>query len=157
MLTAEHVQKLARRQVHVVSSSTIPQGIAALLAFNPNLDGAANLTRMSAAAQQVVTIEITQAVREISFNGLEVATGAVIGLLDGNLVSAGDDSNDVALEMLSQLNVDDFEIITIYYGSSGEHGRASLLARSIETSYPNLEVELYDGGQPHYTYIISAE
>jgi DAK2 domain fusion protein YloV len=157
MLMAEQIQRLATRPVHVVSSNTIPQGVAALLAFNLNLDAADNAARMSAAAEQVVTIEITQAVRKISYNGLRVESGAVIGLLDGNLVSTGEDSNIVALEVLARLNIDDFEIITIYYGSSEEPERASGLAQLIETSYPNLEVELYSGGQPHYTYIISAE
>jgi DAK2 domain fusion protein YloV len=157
MLTVQHVQKLSARQVHVVPTKTIPQGIAALLTFNRQLDPTANLKNMFEVIEQVVTLEVTYAVRDTTLNGVEITQGAVIGLINGVLAGTGDDENSVVMELLSQLATETYEIITIYVGASGDISKAAMLAQEISGHCPELEVETYSGGQPHYIYIISVE
>jgi DAK2 domain fusion protein YloV len=157
MLTVEHVKKLSARQVSVVPTKSVPQGVAALLAFNQQLDMAANIQNMLDTIGQVVTLEITRAVRDTTLNGLEIRCGAVIGLIDDNLVSAGDEENCVVLDSLGQLPTERYELVTIYVGTLGNTAKTVELVQEISNQFPGLEVEFYNGGQPHYIYIISVE
>ncbi|MFC1974875.1 DAK2 domain-containing protein [Chloroflexota bacterium] len=157
ILAAQQSQSLTKKNVAVLSTQTIPQGIAALLSFNYQTDLETNVRRMSAAARQVQTIEVTQVVRDSDFNGFNIKTGDVIGLLDNQLVSAGQDYDDVSLDVFSQMDIDAYEIVTIYFGQDSSSGQANALARKISELYPDLEVEVHEGGQPHYQYIISLE
>ncbi|RME98459.1 MAG: DAK2 domain-containing protein [Chloroflexi bacterium] len=157
ILTAQQVQKLSDKNVQVVPTRTVPQGVAALLAFNAATEPAQNVQRMTAAAQDVVTLEITRAVRNTTVNGLPVEAGALIGLVDGKLVSAGQTAASVVLDALSGLAADDFEIVTLYYGEGASAQEAAGVAGQISARFPHLETEIHSGGQPHYPYIISVE
>lgn len=157
ILTAEQARGLSRKQVTVVPTRTVPQGIAALLAFNYQADLAANAELMLAAAKHVQTGEITTAVRSVQVNGLKVCAGQIIGLLNDQLTTVGDSTQDVAHELLRRMGAAEREIVTVYYGRDVSANEGESLAESIRLEYPELEVELLDGGQPHYYYIISAE
>jgi DAK2 domain fusion protein YloV len=157
ILAAQQAQTLSDKKVAVVPTKTVAQGIAALLSFNYQADLDANIQRMVDAAQQVQTIEITQVVRDSNFNGFEMKSGDVIGLLDNELVSVGQDYERVSLDALSQTQTEAYEIITIYFGQDSSPQQAEALAGQIVECYPDLEVEVYEGGQPHYQYIISLE
>lgn len=157
VLTAQKAQALARVELAVVPTRTVCQGIAAMVAFNPEVDMASNVAAMSAAASSVRTIELTRAVRSTRVNGLSIVEGQVIGLLDGALLQAGDSLSEVAMGVLEQASVVEHEVVTIYCGEgvSMEDGRS--LAASIRDRWPELQVEVVEGGQPHYPYIISIE
>ncbi len=145
------------RQVSVVPSKTVPQGISALLALNPNLDMAHNVQIMTAALSHVQTGEVTIAVHDARFDGISVQSGDIIGLLNDELTATGPDSADVVKSLLGQMRAANLEIITLYYGQPIAAGEAEGLHAELRALYPDQEIELVNGGQPYYHYIISAE
>jgi DAK2 domain fusion protein YloV len=157
ILTARQVQRLSKKDVGVVPTRTIPQGIAALLSFNDRADVGTNVRRMSEAGQLVHTLEFTKATRKTTFNGFNIETGDVLGLFDDEIVSVGGEYFEVVLATLAGIEFNGWDIITIYYGQDGSREQADQLAAEIEVHYPAVEVEVYFGGQPHYYYIISLE
>jgi len=157
ILAAEQAGNLTKKQVLVVPSKTLPQGIAALLAFNYQAGIEDNAAAMQEAVGQVQTLEITRAVRSVQVNGLAVTAGQLIGLIDDALTAADEDEAALVRALLERANASDYEIVTVYYGQDVALERAEALADSIRQAYPNLEVEVIDGGQPHYYYVISVE
>ncbi len=157
ILAAEQAKSLSGKNVQVVATVSVPQGISALLALNYQADLVTNARVMAEAAKAIETAEITTAVRSVTVDGLSVQEGEVIGLVNGKLEVKGDTPIDVAVEALAAMHVEDLEIITIYYGESITADEAQRLADEIVNRYPEQEVEIVDGGQPHYHYILSAE
>ncbi|MFQ6057859.1 MAG: DAK2 domain-containing protein [Anaerolineae bacterium] len=157
ILTAQQARELTSKQVIIVPTKTVPQGISALLAFNYQADLETNARSMERAMEHIQTAEITWAVRSAQVNGVEVAEGEIIGLLNGNLTASGHHVDEVALEMLRQMEASQYEIITVYFGQDVSQEQAEALAEKIQAAYPEQEVEVIDGGQPHYHYILSAE
>ncbi|MCX7669763.1 MAG: DAK2 domain-containing protein [Anaerolineae bacterium] len=145
------------KTVAVVPSKSVPQGISALLALNPHADLERNVRTMSAALDQVQTGEVTVAVQDAHFDGIEVHAGDIIGLLNDRLTAKGPDSGAVVEELLRQMGADELEIITLYYGEPIKAAEANALKARLRTLYPNQEIEIIEGGQPFYHYIISAE
>jgi DAK2 domain fusion protein YloV len=157
IMAAQQTRELSQKEVVVVPTTTIPQGISAVLAFNYQADLETNIKMMEQAAHSVQTAEITTATRAAQINGVSVEEGEFIGLLDGELTASGSTLEEVVQQMLRQMRADEHEIITIYYGEDIAGTEAEALADEIQASYPDQEVELVDGGQPHYPYILSAE
>jgi hypothetical protein len=154
---AEQARLLAKKQVAIIPTKTVPQGIAALLAFNFQSDLDTNVKAMTRAAQNIRTIEITKATRSATFDSIEVKEGQFIGLIDDDLAGADDDRTMVALNMLKQARIEECEIVTIYYGDTVSANEAEELSEAIRRQYPSQEVEVVSGGQPHYPFIISVE
>jgi DAK2 domain fusion protein YloV len=157
VLTARQAAALSGKDVRIVPTETVPQGIAALVAFN--YEGAldTNVVAMEQAAAAIRTAEVTWAVRDARLNGLQVKEGQVIGLLNGVLEVAGEDEQEVIDEILRRMEVGTLELITVYYGQDVPIEEAEALAERIRGDYPDQEVELVYGGQPYYRYILSAE
>lgn len=156
-LAAEAARDLSAKQVAVVPSRTVPQGISALMALRPAGDLQANVEAMREACAQVRTGEITRATRSVELDGVAVTEGELIGLVDGRLCSSGPDETVVLDDMLRQMDMGECEIVTIYYGRDVGEEQAEDLAQRIGEQYPDVEVEIVDGGQAHYFYILSAE
>jgi dihydroxyacetone kinase-like predicted kinase len=154
---AEQARKLAQKNVEIVPTRTVPQGIAALLAFNFQNDLASNIAAMTRAAQKIRTLEITTAVRSVKYDNLEVCEGQVIGLVDGELAGAGDDRGEVTRRLLREMQADEAEIVTLYHGDSVNATEAEGFSAVIQNAFPRVAVEVINGGQPHYHYIISVE
>jgi DAK2 domain fusion protein YloV len=154
---AEQAKLLAKKRVAVVPTLTMPQGIAALLAFNYQSDLDTNVKAMTRAAQNIRTIEITKATRSVKLDSIEVKEGQFIGLLDDDLTGAGDDRTALVLDLLARARVDECEILTVYYGDTLTANDAEALSEAIREKYPSLEIEVVSGGQPHYHFIISVE
>jgi dihydroxyacetone kinase-like predicted kinase len=154
---AEQAQLLAKKQVAIIPTKTIPQGIAALLAFNFQGDLDTNVKAMTCAAQKIRTIEITKATRSVKLDNLQVKEGQFIGLIDDELTGAGDDRTELALDMLKHAHTEEYEIVTIYYGDTVNANESADLSEAIRKQYPSQEVEVVSGGQPHYHFIISVE
>jgi dihydroxyacetone kinase-like predicted kinase len=112
---------------------------------------------MEQAAAAVETGEITTAVRDVTLNGVTVKVGDVIGLHNGALVLAGTSEEEVAGNLLQRMHAADREIITIYHGQDKSAAAANAFAARVREEYPDQEVEVIDGGQPFYAYLISAE
>lgn len=157
IMAANQVQQLTSKKVRVVPTRTIPQGVAALLAINYDADLESNTKAMKRAAEGVATGEITTAVRDTSMNGMAVKEGDTIGLLDDVLVVTGKDREQVIRDLISKMGLEDREVLTLYYGRGVDSERVQRLSDGIRAKYPNLEIEVVDGGQPFYDYIISAE
>ncbi len=157
IMAANQVQQLTSKKVSVVPTHTIPQGVAALLAVNYDTDLDSNTAAMKRAAEDVATGEITTAVRDTSMNGMEVHEGDTIGLLDDVLVVAGTDREQIIRDLISKMGLEAREVLTLYYGKDIDTERVRRLCDGITAEYPELIVEVVDGGQPFYDYIISAE
>jgi DAK2 domain fusion protein YloV len=161
IMTAQQAQLLvddgSGKQVAVVPTKTVPQGISALLALNPNADLAHNVQTMSAALNHVQTGEVTNAVHDAHFDGIQVHMGDTIGLLNDQLTARGDDDAAVVKDLLGQMQAADMEIITLYYGQQVTADAAEEMRNELRELYPDQEIEVVDGGQPFYHYIISAE
>jgi uncharacterized protein len=157
IMAARQAQALSDKRVEVVPTVTVPQGISALLALNYQADLESNAQVMAQAAEHIQTIEITTAVRSAQINGVKVEKGETIGLLNGTLKIKGHTPTAVCLDALEKIAAGDFEILTLYYGDAVTEDQAQALAGLIGESYPHLEVEVVDGGQPYYSYILSAE
>jgi DAK2 domain fusion protein YloV len=157
ILTANQVQSLTQKKIKIVPTKTIPQGVVALLAFDYEADFKANAEIMEKALSSVRTIEITRSIRATKLNGLKIRRKQPIGLLDDDLVAVGETDLDVINKILAKLDLDKSEVITIYYGADTEANEAEEINASITEQYPQLQVEVIKGGQPHYNYIISVE
>jgi DAK2 domain fusion protein YloV len=157
ILAAQQAQALSDKRVRVIPTKTVPQGVNALLAYNFNADLDTNARSMERSAQEVQTAEITTAVRDVHINSLEVKEGQIIGLVDGELVVAGQDTSTTVMELLKQMEADEAEILTFYYGETESEESTQALVELVESQYPDVEIEVIEGGQPHYHYIVSVE
>ncbi|HEU5012195.1 MAG TPA: DAK2 domain-containing protein [Roseiflexaceae bacterium] len=157
-MAAEQAAQLSEKKVAVVPSRTAPQGLAALLRFNAQADFDANVNTMTNALHDVVTAEITTAVRDATVDGVVVRADQTIGLLDGVLIVAADSVENVVDMLLDRMDLAEREIITMYYGSAVNRDQAAALARHIETRFADFgDVEVQAGGQSLYQYVLSAE
>jgi len=155
--TASQVQSLTCKTVSVVPAETIPQGITALLAFDYEANLETNTQIMKKAISAVRTIEITRATRSTQLGGLKIRKKQTIGLLDGELIAAGKNNTDVLNQVLAKLDLGKVEVITIYYGADTKPAEAEQVSNSIREQHPQLQMEVVQGGQPHYNYIVSIE
>ncbi len=157
VLTAGQVQSLTAKSIEVVPAETIPQGIAALLAFDYEADFMTNAEIMRNAISVVKSIEVTRAVRPAKIGGLEIKRKQAVGFLDGDLIAVGDSTTDVLNQVLSGLDLDKAEVVTIYYGADTGPDEAEQVSVDIRQKYPELQIDVVRGGQPHYNYIVSVE
>ena len=154
---AMNVAETEGKKVRVVPSKSIPQGISALLALNPQAHLDQNVAAMTSALGQVQTGEVTVAVQDAHFDGIQVRAGDVIGLLNDTLAATGSSAAEVVQILLEQMEAADLEVITLYHGQPITAAEAHALQESLREFYPNQEIEVVDGGQPFYHYIFSAE
>jgi len=157
IMAARQAAELSKKEVVVVPTRTIPQGIAALLALNYQADLAANERFMQAAADDIESGEITSATRSVELDGIKVVEGEIIGLVNERLVASGPTIEHVVWPMLEEMNLSQREILTLYLGDGVELEYAELLGARIAERFPDQELELIDGGQPHYHFILSVE
>jgi DAK2 domain fusion protein YloV len=157
ILAAKQVVGLTPKKVHIIETHSVPEGVAAVVAFRPDRTGAENVATMKSEAQRVQTIEVTHAVRDTRSNGLKVKKGDVIGLINEKLEFAGADYADVVNKALGKLGPDSYELVTVYRGEGASDDELASLQSSIQSSFPGLEVEVQQGGQQHYPFILSVE
>jgi len=157
LLSARQVTDLTEKQVYVIPSDSLPQGVSALLAFNFDSSFEDNCKAMEAAIERVQVAEITEAVRSVKIDGVNVAEGDIIGLVNGKLVTSETDMSAVVRETLTRMHADQYEILTVYYGADISAVAANTMAQYIKEQFPGQEIEVVEGGQPFYAYIISAE
>jgi DAK2 domain fusion protein YloV len=157
ILAAEAARDISPKQVVVVPTRTIPQGVAAMLSWSADGELEQVAEAMQSASLTVATGQITYATRTVTLDGVDVAEGNMIGLTDSKLCASGPDITSVLGPTLEKMNLDEREILTVYYGDNVNLSEAQQLITQIEAQYPDIEVELIYGGQPHYHYILGAE
>ncbi|MBI2869913.1 MAG: DAK2 domain-containing protein [Chloroflexi bacterium] len=155
--TAGQVQSLTKKTVEVIPTETIPQGVAALLAFDYEANLKTNTDIMKNAVSSVRSVEITRAVRSTRIGSLKIGRKQPIGFLNGDLVAVGDANVDVINQVLGRIDLKEVEVITIYYGADADPPEAEQISHLLREEYPNLQVEVIRGDQPNYQYIISVE
>jgi dihydroxyacetone kinase-like predicted kinase len=157
ILAAENAMNLSVKNVRVVHSVNIPQGLSALLRLDPdgNLDEI--YEEMVSALNDVDSGEITTATRTVEIDGIEVKTGQYIGLLNGKLVVSGDNPSDTTLALLEKANMVTKERVTLFTGNNIEEEEVSAICDRIQNQFPKHEVEVHKGDQPHYQFLISLE
>ena len=154
---AEQAAERSSKQVKVLPSRSVPQGIAAALALNPDLSFEENVAAMHLAMDSVRSAEVTRAARPVVVDGRSIQTGQAIGLVDGSLQVIADDITEAVIGCVEEMRADDTSLLTLYTGSDVRDEEAAALAAELRGRYPSLEVELVAGGQPHYPYLISLE
>ena len=157
VMAANQAKDVTVKQVRVVPSKTIPQGLSAMLSLHPDeeLDSVAD--KMTKALENVHTGEITTATRSVEIDGVKVESGQVIALLDGRLVASAGSVEEGSLQLLEKADAAEHELITLFYGQDMTHAEANRIADTIREKYSGQEVEVQEGGQPHYQFIISVE
>jgi len=157
VLTANQVASLSSRTVRVIPSASVPQGLAALAAFNNASTLDANVRAMSNALGTIRTIELTRAVRDVDLHGVRVAEGQVIGLVDDRLTTAGDEVASVLRETFGAANVPHAELVTAFTGEDATEADVAALETEAAAAFPDAGLEIQSGGQPHYLFVISVE
>lgn len=157
ILAANQAKEVTVKQVEVVPTRTVPQGLAAMLALQPDGELGAVATKMIQSLSYVKTGEVTIATRTVEIDGVSVKDGQVIALLDGKLTLAAESVEQAVMDLLEKAGADESEIVTLFYGEGMTHAEANRIADVIKGKYSSLEVEVQEGGQPHYQFIISIE
>ena len=145
------------KKVYVVPTRTVPQGITAVISFDPSLDGEANAEAMLESAQMTKSLEVTFAVRNTKIQGHKIKKGDIMGLDDGGIRASGRDVHEVALKLLDHNIDDESSVVSVFAGSDTTHEDAEALVAKISEHYPSVDVDLYDGGQPLYFYILAVD
>ena len=158
ILAANQARDLTEdKEIIVVPTKTIPQGISAMISFVPEKGGEENLASMTDAISRVKTGQITYAVRDTRIDNKEIHEGDIMGIGDAGILAVGRDRLQVAEEMVAEMVDEESEIISVYYGEDVSEEDAEALSDSLTEKYPECEVELNQGGQPIYYYLISVE
>ena len=145
------------KNVIVIPTKTIPQGISALISFDETATAEANQAGMEDAITAVKSGQVTYAVRDTSIDGKEIKTGDYMGIDDAGIQAVGQDITEVVKDLIGVMADEDSELLSIYYGSDVEEEKADALVEAVQAAYPDFEVEAHAGGQPIYYYILSLE
>ena len=156
-LAAKQAAELAEENVFVIESKTAPQGLAAVMVFNPQAAPEENFANMQEVLSTVSTLEVTHAVRDTNIEGVEIKKDEFMGIRDGKIVVSNLSLNTVLEELLEKSIDEDTEIVTLYLGEESTEEYTDFLEQLIEEKYPDVEVELIESGQPVYPYIIGVE
>ena len=145
------------KEIVVIPTKTIPQGVTAMISFVPEKSSEENAEAMMQAVSKVKTGQITYAVRDTRIDDKEIHEGDIMGIGDSGMLAVGTDRMEVAKETVAQMMDDEAEVISIYFGADVEEEEAEELAAAVEEAYPDCDVEVNMGGQPIYYYVISVE
>jgi DAK2 domain fusion protein YloV len=157
ILAANSAAGLTVKKVAVIPSHNVPEGLSAMMRLVPDGDFKNVVQEMEAALQDVQTGEITTAIRSVEIDGVQVKEGEIIALLNRKLVASAQNLEEACLALLEKVEAQNYELVTLFFGADLSRHEANRIADRIRSRYPDLEVELQDGGQPHYPFIISIE
>jgi uncharacterized protein len=157
LLVAQQVASLTSKTIGVLPAVTIPQGIAAMLSYDPQADLQTNLDSMQESGSMVRTVEVTRAIRSTKINGFSIHEGQAIALLDGKILAAKDDMNELIAAILDQIGLVEAETATVYYGADIDSITAHKIRDLMSQINAKLNIDIIHGGQPLYHYIISLE
>lgn len=157
ILAAELAKDLSRRNIVVIPTTSVPQGINAAINMNPEESVESNKVNMSTSIDNVIAGSVTYAVRSTHIDGFKLKEGDIIGLDAKNIIAKGTDVNEVAEKVIEKLMNDTVMNVTLFYGADVQEAEAQQLFEKIASKYPNLDVDVHAGGQPLYYYLISLE
>lgn len=157
ILAAEQVKSLSDKNVFVIPTKSMPEGVTAIFAGMNGESSEEVISSSAAAISQMRTGEVTYAIRGTTFNGEDIDEGDIIGITEKNIVSKGDSISKVALKLVEHMKDEEYSLLSIYYGKDTEESEAIELQEILQKEYPDMDIELTYGGQPLYYYIISVE
>ncbi len=157
ILTANQAKKISKKKIEVIPTKSIPQGISAMLGFNPDLNVEENIENMQKSANYVKTGEITTAIRDANLRVGRIKKGEYIGLSDGNVRVISDDLVDSVIDLVRDMAENGIEIITLYYGKAVDAETVKEIKEKMKKYFPEIEIEFHNGGQPLYHFIFSIE
>jgi len=158
VLAAKQAADLIKgKKIHVLNTASVPQGIAAMIAFVPGESVQDNLASMKAAAGSIVTGQVTYAVRDVELEGRVISQGDILGIVEGEIIAGAKKVSECAAMVLAQLMEGNPDLISVYAGEEVSGEEADALVNSLQAGYPDVEVEFHRGDQPLYYYIFSAE
>ena len=157
IMCANSAAELTVKDVAVIPSRTVPQGLSAMMRLMPDGDFNQVVDEMMAALEEVESGEITTATRNVEIDGVQVQEGQTIALLNGKLVVSAQSLEAACLDLLKKAHAEHFELITLFYGADTLKNEVNLITDIIRRTYPELEIEVQEGGQPHYQFIIAIE
>jgi dihydroxyacetone kinase-like predicted kinase len=155
IMSAEQAAQLASKPVHVVASESIPAGLAAIVSFDPQRNAEENASEMRDVLAAISTGEVTVASRDAQLNGLAVPKGSFLGLADGEAIAVGESFDEVARQVVDRLLAEPRGMLTLLRGE--EAPELDALVAVLAKQHPDVEVDVQDGGQPHYPLLLSAE
>lgn len=156
-LAATQACELTVKDVRVIPTKSVPQGVAAMFEYAPDGELGPMAEAMEAALDDVTSAELTRATRSVQIDGVDVKEGDVIGLLNGKLIVSGDDLEQCLIDLLHEAGAGEAEIIALYHAEDVPHQTANQIMDELRQRWPEVEFELIDGGQPHYDFIVSIE
>lgn len=157
ILAAEQVQELTEKQVYVIPSRSMPEGIMALFNFDDTATAKDNFEQMKSSLSDVVTGQVTYAVRDTEISGLAIHKGDRIGLIGNEIVMTAPEDEQLVLQLVEKYWKPAYTLLTVYVGSDAEESKAEALQKALTQKWPDIEVEFLHGGQPVYPYIFSME
>lgn len=157
ILAAEQTKHLSDRNIFVLPTKNLPQGITALISFDESMEAQENIDNMTEGFEQVKAGEITYAVRDTEMNGYKIKKDDIIGISGKDILSSGSNVNEVSMDLIKNLVDEDTSIITCFYGQDTMDEDANLLVEKLEEIYDDIDIELIYGGQPLYYYLFSIE
>ncbi|WP_148466260.1 DAK2 domain-containing protein [Peptoniphilus harei] len=157
ILSAEQARDISDREIIVIPSKSVPQGIAAMLAFNEDASKEENKENMMEAVASVIDASITYAVRDTTINGKEIHKDDIIGIAAKDIISSGKTVYDVVTDTVDKLMDEDISLVTLFYGEDVSEEDAEVVREAIEEKYPDIDIDVIEGDQPIYYYIISLE
>lgn len=157
ILAAEQAKELTTKRIEILKTVNVPQGISAVVAFDPELDIEANVENMTAAYEEIEYGEVTYAVRTTQLDGFDLKEGDIIGLTSKKIVAKSNNVVECASEVIEKLIDEDKSVVTLYYGNGVSEEEASEFADILSEKYEDIEVQVLYGGQPHYYYMMSVE
>ena len=157
ILAANQASKISDKNVIVLPTKTIPQGITSLLEFNEELDVEDNINNMTEAFSRMKTSQVTFSVRDTTLDGIDIKKGDILGINDDKLTSVGINIADVTLDLIEKTLDEDSELITIFYGNEIEEAEGKKIIDTLKDKHDDLDIELIYGGQPIYYYLIAVE
>ncbi len=157
ILSAEQARDISDREIIVIPSKSVPQGIAAMLAFNEEATKEENKENMIEALESVTDASVTYAVRDTKIGGKEIHKDDIIGIASKDIISSGNTIFDVVTETVDKLMNDDISLVTLFYGEDVKEEDAEKVRETIEEKYPDIDIDVIKGDQPIYYYIISLE
>ena len=156
-MAANQAAELSDKNIVVVSTKTIPQGITAMTLFNEDSAPEDNLKTMEDGIAIVKTGQVTYAVRDTEIDGKKIKEGNILGLVSKSIVVVGEDKYQVCEKVLENMVDDDSELITVFYGEDTDEDKTDKLKKDMENKYKDIDVHFYKGNQPLYYFIISVE
>lgn len=157
IMAANQAAEISDKDIRVIPTKTIPQGITCITMFNPEADVEENTEELKEAIEMVKTTSVTYAVRDTEVDGKEIKEGNILGLVEGKIKEVGEDPYKVAEDLIDSLVDEDSELITIFYGKDCEEEKVDALIEKLEGKYEDLDVQCYKGEQPLYYFIMSVE